>query len=456
MKSRFAIILFIIVSVTLVVGRKSQWQKAHVLTWDKSGYYIYLPAIFIYHDLNGLNFSPAIADKYHPAGDTKWYYLYPYPGAKRLNKYSAGTCLFELPFFFCADLYVRLSGAPRDGYSPPYQLMVAISTVFWVILGLFILRRFLLFYFSDRTVLFTLLCIAFGTNLFYYSVFDQGMSHPYSFFLFSCILYLTHKIYGDYKTKYTILLGLVLGLITIVRPVNICIVIIPLLWGVHNVETLKKRIQFIQSHWFHLLSAIVMFFLVLLIQMSYWHFITGHWIQFSYQGESFNFLRPRLWKGLFSYRKGWFVYTPMALISFAGFIALYKRYKTLIPALAFFWIIIIYAIFSWRMWYYGGSFGCRPLVEAMAVCAIPLAALIESILAWRSQKRKVSISALVGLVVGLNLFQSYQYSQSIIHWDRMDKTYYWRVFGKTHITDEDTKYLMPIDEYNKEDQDDQR
>lgn len=440
----------------MVIGKRSQWQKAHVLTWDKSGYYIYLPAVFIYHDLQGMAFSPAIADKYHPTGNTKWYYLYPYPGAKRLNKYSLGTCLFELPFFLCADAYASVSGAPRDGYSPPYQLLIAISTVFWVILGLFVLRRFLLFYFSDRAVLFTLLCIAFGTNLFYYTAFDQGMSHPYSFFLFSCVLYLSHKIYNSYKARYTILLGLVLGLITIVRPINICIVVIPLCWMVYNSDTLKKRLQFINSHWPHLVIAMLVFCSILFIQMSYWHLITGHWIQFSYQGESFNFLRPRLGKGLFSYRKGWFIYTPMVLLCFTGFIALFRKNRAFIPALAAFWIIIIYIVFSWRMWYYGGSFGCRALIETMVLSAISLAALMENILALKFQKLKASFLILVMLIICLNLFQSYQYSQSIIHWDRMDKVYYWKVFGKTHITDEDTKYLMPIDEYNKEDQDDQK
>jgi len=456
MKSKLAIILFAVFSLTIVIGKKSQWQKAHVLTWDKSGYYIYLPAIFIYHDLQGLSFAPAIAGKYHPAGDTRWYYLYQYPDGKRLNKYSIGTCFFELPFFLCADLYCRLSTAPRDGYSPPYQLLVAISTLFWVVIGLVILRRFLLYYYSDTTVCYTLLFIALGTNLFYYSVFDQGMSHPYSFFLFSSILFLTHKIYNDYKLKYLILLGIALGFVAIVRPVNIIIAIIPIFWMVYNSSTLRGRLLFIKSKIPHLLFALFFFCIVLSMQMRYWHLITGHWIHFSYEGESFNFLRSRLWDGLMSYRKGWFVYTPMALACLTGFITLFRKNRAYVPSLAVFWVLMIYVVFSWRMWYYGGSFGCRALIETFAIGAFLLASLVEKIIALNSAKLKSAFLTLLILITFLNVFQSYQYSLSIIHWDRMTKAYYWKVFGKTHFNEEATKYLMSDEDYNKADQDDQK
>jgi hypothetical protein len=39
----------------------------------------------------------------------------------------------------------------------------------------------------------------------------------------------------------------------------------------------------------------------------------------------------------------------------------------------------------------------------------------------------------MGLFVVLNIFQTYQYSMGLIHWSRMSKEFYWRVFGKTEF-----------------------
>jgi hypothetical protein len=66
----------------------------------------------------------------------------------------------------------------------------------------------------------------------------------------------------------------------------------------------------------------------------------------------------------------------MAIVMLLGFIPLWKKDKKLAPALGVFMVVIIYSIFSWSQWWYGGGFSCRPLVETYPVLALPLAALI--------------------------------------------------------------------------------
>ena len=44
---------------------------------------------------------------------------------------------------------------------------------------------------------------------------------------------------------------------------------------------------------------------------------------------------------------------------------------------------------------------------------------------------------------------SYQFTKNIIHYDRMTAAYYWRVFGKTTVSEEDLQYLMSDREYWK-------
>jgi hypothetical protein len=147
MKSKIAILLFATVCIYIVFNL-NKWRSNEVLQWDKSGYYLYLPATFINHDLAHLAFYPGIAATYHPNADWVWFSINDIPETgRKLNKYPVGVSVFELPFFLVAHAYTTLTKQfPADGYSPPYLLAVCLATIFWVTLGLWLLRKFLLKY----------------------------------------------------------------------------------------------------------------------------------------------------------------------------------------------------------------------------------------------------------------------------------------------------------------------
>src|SRR3954462_14756763 len=93
------IVVALFFAVSLIESfSQHRWVGGDVLKFDPSGYYLYLPATFIYHDLTELAFYPAIDERYHPSGDVKWYAIYQQPDTrKRLNKYPIGVALGELP-----------------------------------------------------------------------------------------------------------------------------------------------------------------------------------------------------------------------------------------------------------------------------------------------------------------------------------------------------------------------
>ncbi|MFC5270123.1 hypothetical protein [Adhaeribacter terreus] len=441
MKSTFIIIAFALVAFAVVLYRGI--KADHVLSWDKSGYYLYLPATIIYQDLTDYQFYRDKGKEHNLTGGEENYGLKKHHNGKLLNKYPVGVAVMQLPFFLIAHGYA--SGSPdylADGYVYPYIVAVVVSNIIWVVIGLFFLRSFLRIYFPENAVFLTLLAIAFGTNLYYYTAYDQGMSHPYSFALFAALLWLTEKFYTNFKTRHLLFIGLMLGLITIIRPVNLLVILIPLFWQVHNFENLKARFLFFLNNYRKMLLAGVLFFLVVLIQLSYWKFVTGNWIYYSYENEKFLFNDPEIINGLFSYKKGWFVYTPVAFLSFIGLIFLWKQFPKFIPALLLFFSLMFYVVFSWSMWFYGGSFGCRPLIETLPFAAIPLAAICCYAFQVRNYFIKIPIITLVVLLVGLNLFQSYQYTLTIIHWEAMTKEYYWKVFGKLEINHEELKQYL--------------
>lgn len=442
MKSRIVIILFMLVAVLILHNTRKHWE-GWVFRYDKSGYHLHLPAMLIYHDVSELKFYDYLEEAYQPSPGQQYYGINELENGKKINRYSIGLAVMELPFFLISHfINTYFLDYPADGYSLPYQYGGIISNLFWALMGLIVLRKFLLRYFSDTITAATLLAVAFGTNFYHYVMFAQGMTHPYSFFLFAMVLLYTDNLYHRNNKRAIYLLGAVLGLITITRSTNLIVALIPLFWGVNNIKKLKERFTFFAQNITTVSIGFLLFVLVLMIQLGYWKYITGSWVYDSFPTEGFVWSEPKIWEGLFGFRKGWFVYTPIALFMIAGLFSMRKRFAEHIPAYIAYMLINVYVIFSWWNWWYGGGFSCRPLIEALAILSLPLATLFTSI---GKQKSKIlySISGvLLAFLITLNMFQSYQTYKNTLHWDKNTRAYYFKVFFKSNATAEDQQLLL--------------
>jgi len=429
MKSKLAVLLYLFVCIFVYFNR--QEYKLYPVESDASGYYAYLPAAFLYHDILYFDFYKGINDFYHINGTTDRYGIYDNPNGKRTNKYAIGTALFELPFFLLAHLYCQFDHSFRDdGYSYPFEIMVTFSTIFWAFLGLLVLRKFLARHFSDNATAITILCIGFGTNLYCYTIFQPGFSHPCSFFIIASVLYYTDLWYSTLKTRYIYTTAILLGLALITRPINITIAIFTILWMVSSYKDLRERVFLLLKFRGRLALALLLLMFVALIQMSYWYFTTGHWIYYSYVGESFTFSNPHMWAGLFSWRKGWFIYTPIAFFGVLGFIPLWLKNRKMIAGPFLFLLSLVYIVFSWDTWWYGGGFSARPLIDALPVIALPLAAMVTYVLSMSNIILRNALLVIISLSIILNLFQSYQYVLGILPCDGINAADYWNFFGK--------------------------
>jgi hypothetical protein len=264
MRSRIIIALFAVLSVVIYFNRGQ--QRHNLYRSDACGYYLYLPATFIYHDLAKLDFYGELDKKYKLEVN---YSLYSING-NTLDKYPVGVTLFEMPLFLLAHVYCVMTHAyPADGFSPPYQVAGTLSTVLWVALGLLVLYAFLRKRYSENVTAIAIACIAFGTNLYAYTAFIHGMSHSFSFFLFACILYLTDKWYTTFSIRAAILLGMTMGLIFITRPINILVGIIPVFWGVYNLTSLTERFSLFTKRGWQVVVAFIAFAAIAAIQFAY-------------------------------------------------------------------------------------------------------------------------------------------------------------------------------------------
>ena len=185
--------LFYGFSVFLTLNRhsKSGIQNYHSEIWaDKAGYYIYLPAYFIY-DFDGEKLPPKIGEK---TGDGFFV-----EEGKIKTKYTSGVALLQAPFFLVTHFVSTKLGYESNGFSSIYHKMINVSAVTYSFFALILLYLFLIRYVSKKLAFISVACIYLGTNLFYYSIFETGMSHIYSFFLFTCFLYLSPFILNPKK-----------------------------------------------------------------------------------------------------------------------------------------------------------------------------------------------------------------------------------------------------------------
>ncbi len=436
--SSFAILLFAIVVIFTNLNN-GLWNKKHgVVIHDVISYYSYLPALFIYHDL-----SFQYLDKDPEFFSGRVFNSKTEEGGK-YQKMTMGLSFLYLPFFLLGWLYAWLSEAPMDGYSPPFMFAILFSSVFYAALGLIFLRKILRRSFSDSITALVLMILGFATNLFFYSSLEGAMSHAYNFSLITLFGWLTIRWHEKADIKNSIFTGLIFGMITLIRPTNGLVVIFFLLHRIETWNDFQLKIKLFLQQYKLILWLIAAAFVVILPQLLFWKFNTGHWLFYSYKKEGFFFLKPEIIRGLFSYRKGWFVYTPVMLFAVAGIFTLRRRLREFFISLLVFTILNIYVIFSWWDWSYGGSFGARAMIDSYGLMAIALAAMMEFLLN-RNWIIKGATGMIIVLMLILNLFQTAQYKYGAIHFCEMSKAAYWQTFGKLSADAEFYNLLEPMD-----------
>lgn len=421
-------VFFIILYLTFCFFRINGFfnnKKSEIIRSDGFGYYSFLPSIFIYGDYSQEFLKEKVFKHYNGKGLPEYMQMI---DGKPVDKYFFGTAVLMYPFFMTAHWLSLLLHQPADGYSLFYQYFMGLSALFYVFFGLFFCNKLLRLY--NATVIqstFICLLIAFGTNLYYYTVVEPTMSHAYSFAAIAAFLFFSKSIFENQKSSYIIPAFIALGLIIIIRPFNIMILLaLPFLAG--NLEKLKSGFMFLIKHYVYTLTAAFIAFLIVSLQFLIWHKQTGHFIVYSYTYERFYFDRPNIINVLFSYRKGLFIFTPLCFLSLIGFKHLFKTNKFASISLFLFLSILVYIMSSWHQWFYGASFGFRPMIDFFSLFAI---LFLFSFQMLRKPILRFSLILLAIFALYVNQVQAYQYRTFILHWDKMSKFKYWKVFLKT-------------------------
>ena len=343
------------------------------------------------------------------------------------NKYFPGVAILQLPFFLIAYFVSYISNLPLDGYNTTFLFFNYLGSLFYSILGFLIYYTFVKkFFFNFIHLNWIIFIVCVSSPILFYSINAPSLSHLYSFFLFGLFGLQVLKLNQNITHLRLLFLGVILGLIFLIRPTNcIVIFIIPFLLGdlaqlkivINSFLNFKKSILFYIG--FFSLCAILFFV---------WKWQSGSWIVWSYNGEGFNFFKPELLNSLFSFRIGLFLHTPILILSLIGILLIGNNYQLISWFLYF--SIVVWVLSSWWCWDYESSYGNRPYTEHIFFISLPIYFFLNVIL---HKKIGLSIMVFLGVVSVIRYverttnfmsdqrFTRENYFTSLNFWDQRNK-----------------------------------
>ena len=143
---------------------RSGIQTYHSEIWgDKAGYYVYLPAAFLY-SFDAARFPQEI-DSLTGNG-----FQLDREDHRVLTKYTCGVAVMMTPFFLTTHAIASLFNALNDGFSAPYHRMIDVAAIFYLMAGFLLWYHVLRRYFTQTVAILTIATLFLGTGLYYYAI----------------------------------------------------------------------------------------------------------------------------------------------------------------------------------------------------------------------------------------------------------------------------------------------
>jgi hypothetical protein len=437
------LILVVTISIGLFIYRLGNISNQE-FSWDVLGYYLPLPATFIEGDplLDDKTWVEELNDEKKLSGTL--YQVSSTPEGKPMYFFFFGMSYFYSVFFFAGHWFSGILGFPQDGFSEPYQIAVVLGCMIYVTIGLFLLRKILLNYFTEKISIILILVLVFGTNYIHHLTLKNLEPVSVLFMLSAFVIWQTIRWHFNYSFKN--LMGITLGisLMAMVKPSEILFVFVPILWGIHNKESLLDKLRICYQKKYDFLKAFAICSVIFIPQIAYWYIKTGHLIYDSYKnpGVGLDLFSPHILDALFSYRKGWLLYTPLMFFAIVGFYFLWKQNRKIFPAIFISIVICFYLVASWSEWWYGAGFSLRPMITYYPLLLIPLGYFISTIHNQNKIGLNSALLSTFAFCIFLNQFQWWQLKNGILDPYRTTKEYYWATFLKTNVSESDKQLLL--------------
>ncbi|MCX6252163.1 MAG: hypothetical protein NTX61_15620 [Bacteroidetes bacterium] len=341
--------------------------------------------------------------------------------------------LISFCVFFFIGIAIFLVHFLVPGGEKPTSFLLQVTSLVIALIGIWMLRKILLVWFSDRITAITMVTVFMGTNYFQVSTGINPLPVVYLFTLYTLILWFTIKWHSLPTWKSAIPLGIAMGITILFNPSDFFCVLIPVFWHAYDRETFRNKWKLVKKH---LLQVLVICLLVLMFVVpliTSWDLLQTTFNYTGYAQNGMLYLLGRyLWQVMFSFNNGWFIYTPVMLFSLIGFYFLAEKNKNIYYSCWIFFLVNFLFFASWSTYTYSNNLGMHGLIPSYVILSLSLGYLISHL---SERKYYIRYPALVILVffILLNLFQTWQYFNRIIDPEKMTEKYYWSIFGKVNV-----------------------
>ena len=163
------VLLFLLVLILANVRQRMITNFDCEICADKAGYYMFLPAV-VHLGFSAENY-PEGFDTAHGDG-----FRIDRENNKIVTKFTYGVAALLFPFYGAGAVIAKVFSLDVSPYSNYYLFFINIGAAFYLVLGLYFLRKWLGYYVDRKSSFLTILVIFFGTNLYYY-VLEIGRAH---------------------------------------------------------------------------------------------------------------------------------------------------------------------------------------------------------------------------------------------------------------------------------------
>jgi hypothetical protein len=297
---------------------------------------------------------------------------------KVASKYPLGLSLVEVPFLAVGKLVRAAAGSAQP--RPPGYSDAEIATVGGGLLLAFAAGVWSLLRLLGRVVPPAWAVVAFaaawaGTSLLYYSAVFPFMAHAVGFALVVWAVYVADGIGEGETNRRLAALGVYGGLLFLVRPQQVFLGLVLVLWKGRAVARLP-RAEYARG----LVLGAAAFLGCVALHVLFIHQQFGTWSLSGYAagGEGFDWLHPRFGPVLVGPTRGVLVYSPVVVLAAVGYLLGRRAVPGFAWVFAVHAIIQVYVVACWSSPDQGNAFGGRMLCEAVPAVAAGLALLYRS------------------------------------------------------------------------------
>ncbi|HJN15241.1 MAG TPA: hypothetical protein QGH10_07125, partial [Armatimonadota bacterium] len=332
---------------------------------DGFQYYCYLPSLALDRDLDFTNeYEIGRADNSGGA-ESEFTAIVPETGRPG-NAWAVGPAILWAPFFLVGLLSEWLTG-DVTGFSMWCQWPAYMGSLFWGVLGAWILYRKVLADYGQLTRLLVVTVALVATNISYYLFFAGHMSHSLSFFAVTLHIYcLRELLTKPADLRWWAFSGLSFGLVGLVRWQDVVIGVLTLAVAAKLLATAKPCRRALLG----LVLGLVGTLPAVAIQALVFNSIYGKSFLIP-QGDGWMvWTRPHVLEVLFSYPKGFFLNSPVLVFGVAGLIMAAAKDRVWSLASLLTVAVAVYVCAASTQWGSGESFGMRRLVAMLPVLAV--------------------------------------------------------------------------------------